>query len=78
MISTVLIYFTAHLNKKYIGLKTISWPTFYFKLAFDVAQKCFHLPVRVVALHSWVWLVAAIETELLQREILGKVYVGKS
>ncbi len=31
--------------------------------------------MHVVALHSWVWLVFATETELLQREILGQCTV---
>lgn len=42
---------------------------------FDVADKFLNIPVRVVALHSWVWLVFATETELLQREILGQCMV---
>lgn len=38
-------------------------------------KNAFYIPVHVVALHSWVWLVFATETELLQREILGKCSV---
>lgn len=41
------------------------------QINFDAAEKCLNIPVHVVALHSWVWLVFATETELLLREILG-------
>lgn len=34
--------------------------------------------MHVVALHSWVWLVFATETELLQREIIGTVFIVNS
>lgn len=42
-----------------------------FLITIDAAEKYFGIPVHVVALHSWVWLVFATETEVLQREILG-------
>lgn len=57
-----------------VKARRIYYDNHLLQISFDVAEKCFNIPVRVVALHSWVWLVFATETELLQREILGKVF----